>query len=160
MNVAELIVRASARLIRPGHRTILNEAWLADLHYARDAGIAPMQIAAGAFLTAVSPHNLRRALKGASNRRSTFMSPARNTAALLAVWGLWILAALALLNVGVQAWPSPTGSGPYFAFAADAMIPLGPVLVIAAAIGIGVGAVGICVNLFRGNNWRRTSASS
>lgn len=159
MNVAELIVRASSLLIAPHCRATLNEAWIADLHYARDAGITPMQIAAGAFLTAVSPHNLRRTLKSTTNRRSTFMSPTRNTVALIAVWSLWILAALALLNVGVQAWPTPDGSGPYFAFAADAMIPLGPVLVVAAAIGIGTGVVGIGVDLFRGSNLRRTSVN-
>lgn len=157
MNIAELIVRASVLLIDPRDRATLNESWIADLHYARDAEIAPMQIAAGAFLTAVSPQNLRRTLKSTLNRRSTFMSPSRNTAALLAVWSLWIVAALALLNVGLQAWPTPTGSGPHFTFAADATIPLGPVLVVAAAIGIGVGIVGFAVDLTRGSQWRHAS---
>lgn len=160
MNIAELIVRASSLLIPPSRRAIVNEAWFADLRYARDAGIAPMQIAAGAFLTAVSPHNLRRTLKGTTNRRSTFVSSTRNSVTPVAFWSLLIVGGLALLNVGVQAWPTPTGSGAYLALGADAMVPLGLVLVIAAAIGVAVGVVGIGVNLFRVSNRRRTSATS
>lgn len=143
MSVARFVVIASAHLIAPPRRGIFREAWLADLRDSASADVGPVQIAIGAVLTALSPHNLRELLQHAPNGRNEHVKEHHKTQARLALLSIWTIGAALAFSASLSSFPTPSGSGPQFTFPGGVSVWFGPVAAGVTAAAVLLGVVGI-----------------